>query len=294
MGERRDPQYLLRRPADSGLGVMGGHHAASGAAAWIAVASTGPYALGWYPLDATGVLIGGMATAGTALVCDWDHRSSTIAHSLPPLSNAIAVGIENASGGHRQGTHSVLGAAFFVLLAAMAGQIQLQTGSGVLSVGAGVLCMFMINIAAKALKLFPKSGWITNWVFALTMAGLVTWFAPDQWTWLPVSMLTGVVVHIVGDLVTTGGVPLLWPLVIRPPKFLRRLPVLKSFWRPNGALSIPLLGRAGSRREWLVLIPVSAYAMVGMCLAALTLAGTHFPAALALAGRLADSLPGLP
>ena len=78
-------------------------------------------------------------------------------------------------------------------------------------------------------------------------------------------MLIGVVVHIVGDLVTTGGVPLLWPLVIRPPKLLRRLPLLRSVWRPNGALSLPLLGRAGSRREWLVLIPVSAYAMVGMC-----------------------------
>ncbi len=38
---------------------MGGHHAASGAAAWVAIASTGPYTLGWYPLDATGILIGG-------------------------------------------------------------------------------------------------------------------------------------------------------------------------------------------------------------------------------------------
>ena len=201
--------------------MMGGHHAASGAAAWVAIASTGPYALGWYPLDATGIVIGAMATAGTALVCDWDHRSSTMAHSLPPLSNVIAVGIENASGGHRQGTHSVLGAAFFVLLATMAGQIQLQTRWGLLSVGAGLLCMFMINIAAKALKLFPKSGWISNWIFALVMAGLVTWFAPHQWTWLPVSMLTGVLVHIVGDMITTGGVPLLWPLVIKPPKVLR-------------------------------------------------------------------------
>ena len=196
--------------------MMGGHHAASGAAAWVAIASTGPYTLGWYPLDATGILIGGMATAGTALVCDWDHRHSTVANSLPPLSNVIAVGIENASGGHRQGTHSVLGAAFFVLLAMVAGQFQLQTDWGLLSVGAGLLCMFMINIAAKALKLFPKSGFISNWVFALTMAGLVTWFAPEQWTWLPVSMLTGVVVHIVGDMITTGGVPLLWPIVIKP------------------------------------------------------------------------------
>ncbi|MDR7161145.1 metal-dependent hydrolase [Arthrobacter sp. BE255] len=271
---------------------MGGHHAASGAAAWVAIASTGPYTLGWYPLDATGILIGGMATAGTALVCDWDHRHSTVANSLPPLSNVIAVGIENASGGHRQGTHSVLGAVFFVLLAMVAGQFQLQTGWGLLSVGAGLLCMFMINIAAKALKLFPKSGFISNWVFALTMAGLVTWFAPEQWTWLPVSMLTGVVVHIVGDMITTGGVPLLWPIVIKPPRFLRKLPVINDVWKANGAFSLPLLGRAGSRREWLVLIPVSAYAMVGMCVAAWALAKSHFPAALSLGTGLFSSLFG--
>ena len=272
--------------------MMGGHHAASGAAAWVAISSTGPYTLGWYPLDATGILIGGMATAGTALVCDWDHRHSTVANSLPPLSNVIAVGIENASGGHRQGTHSVLGAAFFVLLATLAGQIQLQTDWGLLSVGAGLLCMFMINIAAKALKLFPKAGFISNWLFALTMAGLVTWFAPDQWTWLPVSMLTGVVVHIVGDMITTGGVPLLWPIVIKPPRFLRKLPVLNDVWKANGAFSVPLLGRAGSKREWLVLIPVSAYAMVGMCVAAWALAKAHFPAALALGSALVNSLFG--
>jgi membrane-bound metal-dependent hydrolase YbcI (DUF457 family) len=272
--------------------LMGGHHAASGAAAWVAIASTGPYTLGWYPLDATGILIGGMATAGTALVCDWDHRHSTVANSLPPLSNVIAVGIENVSGGHRQGTHSVLGAACFVLLAMMAGQFQLQTEWGLLSVGAGLLCMFMINIAAKALKLFPKSGFISNWIFALTMAGLVTWFAPEQWTWLPVSMLTGVVVHIVGDMITTGGVPLLWPIVIKPPKFLRKLPVLNDFWKANGAFSLPLLGRAGSRREWLVLIPVSAYAMVGMCVAAWSLAKTHFPAAMAIGKTTVSRLLG--
>ena len=71
-----------------------------------------------------------MATAGTALVCDWDHRASTVAHALPPLSNLVARGIENASGGHRQGTHSVLGAAFFVLLATIAGQSRCRPSGG--------------------------------------------------------------------------------------------------------------------------------------------------------------------
>ena len=43
-----------------------------------------------------------------------------------------------------------------------------------------MLRMFMINLAAKALKLFPKSRWIANRVFALAVAGLVTWFVPRQ------------------------------------------------------------------------------------------------------------------
>jgi membrane-bound metal-dependent hydrolase YbcI (DUF457 family) len=116
------------------------------------------------------------------------------------------------------------------------------------------------------------------------MAGLVTVYAPDQWTWLPTSMLIGVAVHIVGDLITTGGVPLLWPLVVRPPKLLRRLPLLRNVWRPNGALSVPLLGRAGSKREWLVLIPVSAYAMVGMSMAGWAIAQHHWGRAAAAAG----------
>lgn len=248
--------------------MMGGHHAATGAAAWVAVASTGPYTLGWYPLDATGILIGAFSTAGAALVCDWDHRSSTIANALPPLSNAIAAGIENISGGHRKGTHSVLGAAAFVALAMLAGTLHVATPAGELALGAGLLCMFLVNIAAKALKLFPRNGFISAWLFGLTAAGLVAWFAPENWGWLPLSMGLGVVVHILGDMVTTSGVPLLWPICIKPPRFWRRLPVLRSIWRPNGCFSLPVLGRAGSRREWFLLIPVSAYAMMGMGLAA--------------------------
>jgi hypothetical protein len=37
-----------------------------------------------------------------------------------------------------------------------------------------------------------------------------------------------------------------------------------------------LLGRAGSKREWLLLIPVSAYAMVGLCVAGWAIARTHW------------------
>jgi hypothetical protein len=94
-------------------------------------------------------------------------------------------------------------------------------------------------------------------------------------------------------MITTGGVPLLWPIVIKPPKLLRKLPLLRNVWRANGAFSIPLLGRAGSRREWFVLIPVSAYAMIGMFGAALALAKVHWPAAVAMGTGLINGLFGL-
>jgi hypothetical protein len=78
--------------------------------------------------------------------------------------------------------------------------------------------------------------------------------------------------------------------VIKPPRFLRKLPLVKNVWKANGAFSIPLLGRAGSRREWFVLIPVSGYAMIGMFAAALALAKVHFPAAVALGTSLVHRL----
>ena len=214
--------------------MMGGHHAASGAAAWVAIASTGPYALGWYPLDPTGIVIGAATRA-----LPWCATGTTApAPSRTPCRRCPKCNCGWASRTPAAGTGRARircwGQPSSCFLQPWPARSSCRRALGLLSVGAGVLCMFMINIAAKALKLFPKSGWISNWVFALIMAGLVTWFAPHQWTWLPVSMPNGVLVHIVGDIVTTGGVPLLWPLVIRPPKFLRRLPVLKNFWRPTG------------------------------------------------------------
>jgi hypothetical protein len=76
--------------------MVGGHLAASGTAAWVAIASTGPYALGWYLLDPRGEPDWGHADGGhRAGVRLGPPPHSTIAYSLPPVSKAIAVGIEN-------------------------------------------------------------------------------------------------------------------------------------------------------------------------------------------------------
>lgn len=79
--------------------MMGGHHAACGAAAWVAVTSTAPYTLGFYPVSDVGVITGAIVCAGAALLPDADHHSGTIAHSLPPVSEGVANLVETISGG---------------------------------------------------------------------------------------------------------------------------------------------------------------------------------------------------
>ncbi|NKX53589.1 metal-dependent hydrolase [Arthrobacter sp. E918] len=269
---------------------MGAHHALSGAAAWVALTTQYRIPLDWVPgaagLDGqtltlgaglmdvgpVGVLTGALVSAGAALVPDADHRHATIAQSLPPVSKAVCIGIGKVSGGHRRGTHSVLGILAFTAIAYVAGLWTVQVPPfGTVYPGAGVLCVLLVAFAAKVLKFIPDQLQKIPWAVGLSVAAFIAAFAPEQQNWFPTAMGVGVIMHIVGDMLTTGGVNLIWPLRIKPPRFLRRVPVISWIWRPNGYFSLPVLGNAGSVREWLLLVPVSAYVILGMTAATLSI-----------------------
>ncbi|MHA7271061.1 metal-dependent hydrolase [Arthrobacter sp. HLT1-20] len=258
--------------------MMGAHHAASGAAVWLALTTQFTVGLGalhhvlpaaperitlgmgLLELTPTAVVAGALVTAGAALVPDADHRHATIAHSLPPVSNILCIQVGKMSGGHRHGTHSVLGLASFVAIAWLAGMWTVELASfGTIFPGAGLLAVLLASFAAKSLKFIPDTMRKFPWVVGLAVGTFVTLFAPQEPYWFPLSMALGVSIHIIGDMLTTGGCNLLWPLRIRPPRMLRKIPLLKNIWRPGGNIAIPLLGNAGSVREWLVLVPVSGY-----------------------------------
>lgn len=244
--------------------MMGAHHAASGAAAWVAVASTVPYTLGWYPVSPLGVVAGALVCAGAALAPDADHHDATIAHSLPPVSEVVCDAIGVLAGGHRNGTHSILGIAAFTVLAWAAGQVTLDTPwFGDLAIGAGLISVLLVAFAARALGLSGDSR-LGAWTLAVALAGFITITAPTEWTWLPVAVGLGAAVHVVGDMLTTGGVPLLWPWEPRPPRWWSRRPVLKLVWRSGGNFALPVLGNAGSTREWIMVVPVGLYATYGV------------------------------
>ncbi|ALE07393.1 hydrolase [Arthrobacter sp. ERGS1:01] len=263
--------------------MMGPHHAACGAAAWLAVTTrfhidlTGAahtlaflppgidVGLGLLPVSASGVLAGTIVTAGAALLPDADHRHATIAHSLPPLSNAMCIEVGRLSGGHRHGTHSVLGMAVFVGIALLAGMWTAQLAPfGTIYPGAGILSVLLGAFAAKALKFIPDTMRKFPWILGLALGAFITFFAPQEQFWFPLAVALGVAVHIAGDMLTTGGCNLMWPLSLRPPKFARKIPLVRNVWKRNGSVAIPVLGNAGSYREWMLLVPVSAYAVFGI------------------------------
>ncbi|WP_159794597.1 metal-dependent hydrolase [Puerhibacterium puerhi] len=250
--------------------MMGGHHAASGAAAWVAVTASTPIALGWYPVSDVGVMTGALVCAGAALLPDADHHSGTIAHSLPPISEGVTRVVAAVSGGHRAGTHSLLGVVVFAAIAWVAGLVSVPTERfGELLVGPGIMAVLLVAFALRALRLTRK-GTVWPWLSSVGLAVLVAAFAPEEWYWMPFCVGLGCLVHLLGDLLTTRGVPLLWPVRIRSPRWVRRRAlVLDDLWTPRGNVSVPLLGDAGSWREWVVMTPVSLYAVVGVGWAAL-------------------------
>lgn len=249
--------------------MMGANHAATGAAAWIAVTSTAPFALGWHPVSSVGVMTGAVVCAGAALLPDADHHNGTFAHSLPPVSEWVSDAVETIAGGHRQGTHSFLGIAVFTALAWLAGLVTVETASfGTVYVGGGLLAVLLVALALKALKL-TRRGKLVPWVTSLTVAVLVALFSPEEWNWLPVAVGLGVAIHILGDVLTTNGAPLLWPVKIRSPRWVRRSLVVDDVWRPSGSFALPLLGSTGSVREWILATAVGMYATVGFVWSAL-------------------------
>src|ERR1700761_8435101 len=91
--------------------MLGRDHALSGAAAF---AVLGPLAA---HLTAAQLLTRTALTTGAALLPDLDEPHSTIAREAGFLGRGFARAVRFAAGGHRKGTHSLLGAALFTLSA---------------------------------------------------------------------------------------------------------------------------------------------------------------------------------
>ena len=241
--------------------MMGGHHAISGTAAWMALAGSAPVmgrvtGLDLWQLDPAQVIAGAVVATGAALLPDIDHPSATISRSGGGFTKALTRTIGSVTG-HRGATHTLLAAVVFTAAAVLVLGLDWQVDVALLGevqAGAVLLVAAMCALGTRALKMVD--GALLPWAVGLGAGLLVAVIAPDTSVWLPAAVAVGTLTHLAGDLLTTDGIPFpTLPLVARPP---RRLAT--PLWQRSGDIALPLLGDAGSVREWLLCTALTAFA----------------------------------
>jgi membrane-bound metal-dependent hydrolase YbcI (DUF457 family) len=202
--------------------MMGPTHALSGAVVGLLVLPQ--FSTGMLPL-----LSGIAVAAGAALWPDIDQPQSSVAHTFFWPGHALGKLVGNIAGGHRHATHSLLAAA--------------AVGAGLFTISMAspfrALLLFLLVAPATHVGLKAKQDEVPLWLglLGLALTGLLTyaWASSMSPTLLAVAAMSGWLAHLLGDALTKGGVPLLWPWAQR--------------------MSVPVLGHTGGVGERLVMMP---------------------------------------
>lgn len=179
--------------------MLGRDHALSGLVTGLAVG-----ALLHEPAAPLGMLAA--LTAAYALAPDLDSCGSTEARTCGFLTEALAWCVEKVSGGHRHGTHSLLGVAAFTGVAWLACTFRADLpGRAALA----VILAVGLAAASDALHL-GHAGHLA----AIGGAAAICWTGYGL-ALIPLAAALGTSDHLLGDALTRNGVPLLWPVTMR-------------------------------------------------------------------------------
>ncbi|MBP1325008.1 membrane-bound metal-dependent hydrolase YbcI (DUF457 family) [Leucobacter exalbidus] len=246
--------------------MMGFNHAISGAAAWVAVASTAPAfpALGIVEVEPWQLITGAVVCAGAALLPDADHHNATIAHSIPVAGRVAAGAAGSITGGHRHGMHSILAIIGCWFATGFIGTLSAQPTwwHQAIPWGAALAAAALFTFAFKVLTIAKT--WPLAWLMGIVAAAALTLFLPDQMGWFQLCVTVGFTAHIAGDFLTFEGINWFWPLKFKAPKVVKSLPVISKIWKGNGYFALPILGRTGSLAERVLGTLLGLYALTGL------------------------------
>lgn len=155
-------------------------------------------------LSATGTIEIAGLTAGAAVLLDLDHPKATLAQSFGFLTKAFAWTVGRISGGHRHGTHSILGVAVFTGLSWLGVHYRHDLAGRI------GLCLLLTLVIAGGLYAARVKGHVAD---LLAIGGAVAMAVTGTGLALVCLAVTlGCVAHLMGDMATDSGVPLLWPV----------------------------------------------------------------------------------
>jgi membrane-bound metal-dependent hydrolase YbcI (DUF457 family) len=216
------------------VSVLGHSHALSGLA-------VGAATLPWAPVDGPVSQVAWIAAVGGfAMLPDLDQHCSTVSDMWGPATDVPSGALGRLAGGHRWGTHDAL------LAPAAFGGLALLAADAFWS--SLLLMALAIGLALRALHFVIPGRTETTVLGNLVLSWGGAWYLLEHMpgpAWLPWAVAAGVLTHIVGDAITTAGVP---------------VPVLWIFARKRLVL-FPM--RTGATLEKAVLVPLFLAATIG-------------------------------
>lgn len=148
-----------------------------------------------------------ICVSGAALLPDIDEQGSTVAHLFDPISGAIAHITNKLAGGHRVGTHSLVG--LCISGAALWALTKVEFGDSALFVPGLVLSICSTLVIRSTLPAFIRPSKSASLVVAIGVSYGI--YKTVGFSFVPFAVSLGWGTHLLGDMLTTGGVPLLWP-----------------------------------------------------------------------------------
>jgi membrane-bound metal-dependent hydrolase YbcI (DUF457 family) len=222
--------------------MMGRSHAISGV---LAVTLAGAY----LNLDVASLVVLGMVVPGSSLLPDVDHAKSTVSRTYGPVTRGFSKLV-----GHRQITHSVPGV--LALGTVLAGAVAVRDGYPVPLEGVAltavqvlarvILCAVLILVLAAFLRLFRAvPGRVGSWFRRSWLDDLapfpfvisVVCFSTINLQLIPVAIMAGCVVHMIGDMITRMGLRIFWPFSKRT----YRLAKIKAGGKIEKVVIVPLM-----------------------------------------------------
>lgn len=263
--------------------MMGRAHSLSGAGLWLAGSAVYSLTTG-EQLHPTIVVMGTALVAGAALAPDLDSYSATVTRSfgifgrfLYHLTNFISLGIYRATktrrdadleNGHRTFTHTavsalIAGLAIWAATTLIPGSSEIfgkqyeNTEIASLLIMAFFLHLGLAGLFSKQIK--KAKGIVGPYVLmavSLVITAITGAFLPTgddglNGYFIPAAVTIGLLIHILGDLITLKGVPFVWPLKI-----------IGKRWY-DVALPSPFRIKAGGAFELSILTPVFVLLIIG-------------------------------
>jgi membrane-bound metal-dependent hydrolase YbcI (DUF457 family) len=204
--------------------MMGRQHCLAACATWLTAAPLLDNAVG---LTTAQTVVGLGLAAGSGMLPDFDMPGSTIARTYGPVTNVIARVVALAAGGHRWGTHclvgvAVMGAAAYattVYWVALAVAVWLLLGTGARAMG-------MTDADGPGRIRGPR--WWRHLVGAFTNAAVMAVVTlatiigrVDTAEILTVAVVLGAGSHLFTDCLTEKGCPLFLPFSRRKIRFAK-------------------------------------------------------------------------